>query len=1084
MKAVLINHEAARLEALNQYEVLDTAAESAFDDLARLASYICGTPIALINLIDANRQWFKAKVGLDASELPRDIGFCPRVIGQSDIVIIPDTLADQKSRENLVVTQNPYVRFYAGAPLITAEGYAIGTLCVVDYVPRQLNEEQIEAFLALSRQVVSQLELRRNLAKLAQISTQYKVVEESLKKAATENLRLARAVASASDGILITDPNQPDNPVIYTNPAFSRATGYQAEEIIGRNCRFLQGSGTDIKAIAQINSGIAAGREVKVTLLNYRQDGQPFWNELKISPVFSETGQLLNFIGIQTDITQRKQAEAALKESEERYRSVVTAMQEGIVVQHSDGSIHACNASAERILGLSIDQMTGRTSQDPRWRAIHEDGSSFPGETHPAMVSLRTGKPCSNVIMGVYKPDDVLTWISINSQPLCSPGETIPYAVVASFSDITQRKQAEENLRSRETLLRSMANASPLAFYVVDNRTDEILYFNHHFCEIWGIQHLEERMQRGELKNNDIIPDCLPLVADIPAFAESCNPLQSEENRVVVEDEILFNDGRTIRRFSTQIRDEQDRYFGRLYLFEDISDRQHAEQKIREQAALLNVATDAILVRDLEDKILFWNKSAERIYGWKAEEVLGRNANQFLYHDLHEIAEVKKLVVDQGEWQGELHKVTKSGQEITVQSRWTLVRDAPKGQCLRHRDQNSKSILSVDTDITEKKQLESQFLRAQRMESIGTLAGGIAHDLNNVLAPILMSAQLMQMKMPDVQSQRLLKTIETNAKRGGALVKQVLSFARGIEGKRKIIQVRHLIFEIRQIALQTFPKSIEFSTALAPELWSINANATQLHQVLMNLCVNARDAMPDGGTLSVSAENVFIDQNYARMNLNASVGAYILITVTDTGTGISPEILDKIFEPFFTTKEQGKGTGLGLSTTTGIIKSHGGFVNVYSELGKGTQFKVYLPAAAGTTTQPAESMELPIGNGELILVVDDEAAICEVTKTSLEAYDYKVLTASDGIEAIAVYAQHQDEISVVLMDMMMPSMDGLTTIPTLQKISPQVKIIAVSGLASRDQVSTAIGAGVKAFLAKPFTAQELLKTINSVLNTK
>lgn len=941
MKAVLINHEAARLEALNQYEVLDTASESAFDDLARLASYICGTPIALINLIDANRQWFKAKVGLDVSELGLDIGFCPRVIQQSDIVIIPDTLADQESRENLVVSQNPYVRFYAGVPLITAEGYAIGTLCVVDYVPRQLNEEQIEAFLALSRQVVSQLELRRNLAKLAQITTEYKVVEESLKKAAVENLCLARAVASASDGILITDPNQPDNPVIYTNPAFSRTTGYQPEEIIGRNCRFLQGSGTDINAITQINSGIAEQREVKATLLNYRQDGQQFWNELKISPVFSEAGELLNFIGIQTDITERK--------------------------------------------------------------------------------------------------------------------------------------LAEENLHSRETLLRSMANASPLAFYVVDNRTDEILYFNHRFCEIWGIQHLEERMQRRELRNNALICDCLAVVANIPAVAESCKPLQSEDNRVVVEDEILFKDGRTIRRFSRQIRDEQDRYFGRLYLFEDISDRKHAEQKIREQAALLNVATDAILVRDLEDKILFWNKSAERIYGWKAEEVLGKNANQFLYHDLHEIPEVMRLVVEQGEWQGELHKITKSGQEIIVQSRWTLVRD---------RDQNSKSILSVDTDITEKKQLESQFLRAQRMESIGTLAGGIAHDLNNVLAPILMSAQLLQLKIADEQSQRLLKTMETNAKRGGALVKQVLSFARGIEGKRTIIQVRHLIFEIKQIALQTFPKSIEFYTALAPELWSVSANATQVHQVLMNLCVNARDAMPGGGTLSVSAENVFIDQNYARMNLNASVGAYILITVTDTGTGISPEIVDKIFEPFFTTKEQGTGTGLGLSTTSGIIKSHGGFVNVYSELGKGTQFKVYLPAAAGTTTQAAKSMELPIGNGELILVVDDEAAICEVTKTSLETYDYKVLTASDGIEAIALYAQHQDEISVVLMDMMMPSMDGLTTIPTLQKINPQVKIIAVSGLASREQVSAAMGAGVKAFLSKPFTAQELLKTINSVLNTK
>ena len=507
----------------------------------------------------------------------------------------------------------------------------------------------------------------------------------------------------------------------------------------------------------------------------------------------------------------------------------------------------------------------------------------------------------------------------------------------------------------------------------------------------------------------------------------------------------------------------------------ELTERKRAEQKIREQAALLDIATDAILVRDMNNQILFWNKGAERLYGWQASEALGKNANELLYKDLLKPEEAHQTVVECGSWYGELSKVQKSGKEIIVESRWTLVREQ-KGL--------PKSILSVDTDITEKKQLEAQFLRAQRMESIGTLAGGIAHDLNNVLAPILMSAQLLQMKISDARSQRLLQTMESSAKRGAALVKQVLEFARGVEGKRTIVQVRHLISEIKHVVTQTFPKSIEFSTDIAPDLWTVCANATQLHQVLMNLVVNARDALGDGGSLSISAENQFIDQNYARMNLEATVGRYIVITVADTGTGIPPEIVERIFEPFFTTKELGRGTGLGLSTVVGIVKSHGGFVNVHSQIGQGTQFKVYLSAVEGTQMQQAEDVELLTGQGELILVVDDETAICEVTKTSLETYAYRVVTATDGIEAIALYAQHKDEISAVLMDMMMPSMDGLTTIRTLQKINPSVKIIAVSGLALSDKVSVAMGAGVKAFLSKPYTAQELLKTLNGVLNTR
>jgi len=504
----------------------------------------------------------------------------------------------------------------------------------------------------------------------------------------------------------------------------------------------------------------------------------------------------------------------------------------------------------------------------------------------------------------------------------------------------------------------------------------------------------------------------------------------------------------------------------------ELIERQRAEEKIRQQAALLDVATDAIFVQDLQNQILFWSKGAKRLYGWQVEEALAKPVDELLY----EAAPPKvaqQIAVETGEWQGELHQVTKAGNHIIVASRWSLMRD-DKGQ--------PQSILTVSTDITEKKQLEAQLLRAQRLESLGTLAGGISHDLNNILTPILAAAQLLPLKLSQVdeQSQHMLEIMEASAKRGVALVKQVLSFARGVEGKRTIVQVRHLIGEVKQFVKQTFPKTIEVYSNLAPDLWPVLGDATHLHQVLMNLTVNARDAMPEGGTLSFHAENLIIDAQYAQMHLDAQVGPYIVITVADTGGGMPPEVVDRIFEPFFTTKELGKGTGLGLSMVLGIVKSHGGFVKVVSQVGAGTEFKIFFPAAQGSEMLAGESSTLPSGQGEVVLLVDDEAPIREITKTSLEACNYKVLTASDGIEAIALYAQHQAEIEVVLLDMIMPSMDGPTTIRTLRKMNPQIKIVATSGLVTSNQLMELVGS--VAFLAKPYTTHELLSTLQGVLH--
>ena len=501
---------------------------------------------------------------------------------------------------------------------------------------------------------------------------------------------------------------------------------------------------------------------------------------------------------------------------------------------------------------------------------------------------------------------------------------------------------------------------------------------------------------------------------------------------------------------------------------------QQAEQKIKEQAALLDVTTDAILVKTLDNHIIFWNKGAEKVFGWKANEVMGKNASEVLLGEISHYHQcIQETLLEEDEWQGQLGEVTKEGKAVIVESRWTLVHDEAG---------KPKSILIVNTDITEKKNLETQFLRAQRLESIGTLAGGIAHDLNNVFSPILIAVQLLALKRDSTQVEQCLKIIENNAKRGTELVKHIVSFAQGIQGDRTQVQVRHLIKEFKQIADNTFPKFIKIRAVIPKDLWTVWGNATQLYQVLMNLCVNARDALPKGGTLTITAKNLWLDEQFIRRYLDAKVGPYIVVTVSDTGTGIPPEILDRIFEPFFTTKEITKGSGLGLSTVMSIVKSHGGFVNVSSQLRQGTTVEVYLPAFNKTCTSTVEALKLPTGNGELVLVVDDEAAIRQMTRTCLESYSYRVLTATNGIDAIAHYTQYQDEICVVLVDLMMPVMGGATTIHALEKINPQVKIIAVSGLPSHQAVVEVEGSSVKAFLPKPYTAQALLQLLQDVLH--
>ncbi|MEH2160321.1 MAG: PAS domain S-box protein [Nostoc sp.] len=513
---------------------------------------------------------------------------------------------------------------------------------------------------------------------------------------------------------------------------------------------------------------------------------------------------------------------------------------------------------------------------------------------------------------------------------------------------IGQLQQTELALRQSETRLRAMIDAEPECIKLIA-RDGTLLEINAEGLAIMEVESADVLI--GKPIDAVIVPEYRAAFAN---FHKSI----CQGNKGTLEFEIVGFKGtrRYMETHAVPLHNESDGTFIHLALMRDITQQKQAEQKIREQGLLLDVSTEGILVRNIHNQILFWNQGAERLYGWKAEEVVGKNVLQLLYKDISpQLDDAYLKVMNTGEWRGELHQLTKEGKVIIVESRWILIRD-DNGQ--------TKSILSVNTEITQQKQLEAQLLRSQRLESIGTLAGGIVHDLNNILSPILMSVQLLQKKLPDSQSQQILQTLENNVKRGANLLKQVLSFARGIEGKRTIIQIPPLMAEIEQIIAQTFPKSIICQADIPKNLWYIRGDITQIHQVLINLVVNARDAMPNGGILRIVAENLVIGEHSAQINIDAKVGSYIAIVVTDTGMGMSPEVQQRIFEPFFTTKEVGKGTGLGLSTALGIVKNHGGFVNVYSQVGRGTQFTVYLPASTFRDTHSlCPELQLVIGDG-------------------------------------------------------------------------------------------------------------------------
>ena len=648
--------------------------------------------------------------------------------------------------------------------------------------------------------------------------------------------------------------------------------------------------------------------------------------------------------------------------------------------------------------------------------------------------------------------------------------------MVGALTDISKQREMETKLADERNLLRALIDNLPDSIYMKDAAARKTL------ANKANVRNSGCKTEAEVLGKTDF--DFFAPEVAAKLFEDDQLVLQKGQSLISREERLVNANGEVFWMLTTKVpwRDTAGNIIGMIGGGRNITKQKEAEVKLMAERNLLRTVIDnlpdAIYAKDMVACKILANPADLKNLGCRTEaEALGKNDFKFFPKEVAEkFFEDDQLVLQNGQ------PVINREEKVVApdgKSLWLLTTKVP----WRDADGHIIGLVGIGRDVTDKKNLEAQLLRAQRMESIGRLATGIAHDLNNILTPIMISTSLLREKMSDKEGLDILNTVEASAKRGADIIKQVMWFGRGLDGQRIPVHPQHLIKDTARIATETLNKSLQIEMKIAADVWPIPGDPPQLHQVLLNLCVNANEAMPAGGKLTITARNFTADENFAGSHLEARPGHYVVLEVADTGSGIPREIRDRIFEPFFTTKEIGKGTGLGLSTVLSIVKSHNGFILLETEPGKGSSFQIYFPAQAVSQTDKLEDrpVNFPRGQGETILVVDDEKSVRETAQAMLETFGYKVLLADDGAQALAIYSENQADIAVVLTDIVMPVMNGEATIRALRHFNPKVKIIASSGLKSEPDNEAIRGLGVSHFIGKPFTAGAILHELREVI---
>jgi len=954
----------------------------------------------------------------------------------------------------------------------------------------QKNQEQ------LNRKVHDQVAELAKANRALQIEISERVwIEEALRE--NEN-KFRSLVENMNDIVFQTDA---EFHWIFLNETWTAITGFSIQECMGKNLldyispheyrrvqQWLQTILQPQTSAVPLDDEKAEQNGERLEFLLTIANGQMRWIEMSMQVRMTDRNEFIGTDGIMRDITDLKLANEALRNSEEFLDKILNSLGDPVFVKNKDHQWIMVNDEFCRLIGHQAKEFLGKSDFDffPKEQAevfwvqdeqALQTGNENENEEHisDAEGNVRTivtkktiykDKQGQLFIVGIIRDVTEQKQVEERIKQLNSELETrvlqrtkqLEQANQEMRYEIAERKKIEEQLKIFAHTIKSVNDA-----VFITDLENNILFVNQAFCQMYGYV-LEE------VRNTNI--SRLWIKDESEILAATLQGGWQGEILNVRKDGVHI----PINLSASVIKEESGKPIALVGIARDIAEQKRIDSTLRKLSQAVDQSPVSVIITDVQGAIEYVNSKFCQSTGYQEKEVIGKNPRMLKSGKTsqEEYAHMWDIIMHGGAWSGELQNVRKNGELF-----WESVHISP----IKNSQDEITNFLAVKEDTTDRKKLEAQVRRSQRLEIVGTLASGIAHDLNNVLSPIMMAIQLLRMKIQDQKGLQILSTLESTANRGADIVKQVLSFARGAEGERVLVQPKHLLREVQEIANETFPRSVKIEASIPKDLSPVLGDATQLHQVFMNLCVNARDAMLQGGMLTLKAENITLDERQAAMHYDAKTGPYVVVSIIDTGVGIPAEHLDKIFDPFFTTKEIGKGTGLGLSTVLALVKGHKGFISVYSEVGRGTHFKIYLPAAQSEGQQPpVPAPAMPHqGNGETILVVDDEASIRDITMELLEHAGYHVLTAQDGKEALQQFEQHRNTIGVVITDMMMPNMDGASLISQLMKINSSVKIIAASGLMNNENTPEIHLPNVQAFLTKPYTAEKLFWVLDAIL---
>ena len=858
----------------------------------------------------------------------------------------------------------------------------------------------------------------------------------------------ARLLDEAKDAIAVTGL---DGKFTYANEAWAKMHGWKKEELIGQHLAIVH-TPEQFKACEHINDEVRRLGRLQTETGHKHKDGSTFPVWLSVSEVHDPEGGLTGFLGIANDITEQKKITHSLIQARTYYQTLLATASDGIHILDCEGNLVEASASFYRMLG--------HDPEHPPSLRIWDWDAKWSPHTLKERMQEHLRKPSVFETMH-RRANGELFPVEISVRGVTIERRQVIYC---ASRDITERKRAEADLRRSELALQQTNEGIAIL------GLDGCLQFAN---EAWAQMHGYEK--------EELVGRPLDLVQTAEQ-ARQCGAFQARvlaQGHAQAELSHRRKDGSTFPIWISVsvVRDAAGQVTSLMGIGNDITKRKIAEEKIREQARLIDEASEAIVVRDLQGVILVWNRGAEKLLGWSAAEALGQKEWQLGKFDVKEFGAAQDQVLERGAWSGDFTIKTRADRFIEVAARWTLLRD---------EQGRPAKILAMSHDITSQKKMEVQLLQAQRLQTIGTLASGVAHDLNNIFAPFLIGLPILREEIRAGETCDLLDLMENSIRRGADIVRQLLLFGRGGETKRLPVNLARPLGDVAKIIRETFPRNITLSVVCPDDLWLVPGDATQIYQIFLNLAVNARDAMPDGGTLAITAENVRLNEHIRTLSARAEPGPYVVLTVRDSGSGMAPEVLERVFEPFYTTKETGQGTGLGLSVAIGVVESHGGFIHAQSTPDAGTEFKIHLPAlpgAAGAAAVKNTETQLPAGRGEFILLVDDEPAILKLTGKILERSGYQTLVAPNGTEAIKVFQEHADQIRLVITDYSMPGMNGFTLAEAIQKLHPAVPIIIASGLGEALEEEKLRRAGIQLVLKKPYDIATLLNTLEKIFQT-